>query len=176
MVLVEIKKLPRVRVIATRHVGPYVTIPEAFARVVAHSVATGSGNDYVLSVLLGARGKLPESRQVSYACIGAIANAVPGAGVELRVLPAGHFACAVYRGAYGGPAALSVHKRILDFIGKNSGFEPLDIARQSEFEGARREVYLNDPADFPQAEWLTEIQIPVRKLRRPGNRTRRRST
>jgi effector-binding domain-containing protein len=74
-----------------------------------------------------------------------------GPGYEVRTLEGGKVVSYVHKGRYQDVGL--AYKRIFEYIGR-SGFRPA---------GPVREMYLNDPKDAPEAELLTEIQVPVVK-------------
>ena len=71
--------------------------------------------------------------------------------MEVKTLPAIKAVSAVYRGPY--PEVEAGYNRVISFS-KEKNLEPF---------GPSRELYLNDPAEVPEEELMTEVQIQVRK-------------
>lgn len=71
--------------------------------------------------------------------------------IEIKTLPAIRAVSAVCVGPYNGIEF--VYSRVLSFA-KENNLEPF---------GPSREIYLNDPAEVPEEEHLTEVQIQVRE-------------
>jgi effector-binding domain-containing protein len=70
--------------------------------------------------------------------------------MEIKTLPAIRAVSVVYRGPYPGVEA--GYNRIFSY------------ARENDMEtlGPSRELYFNDPAEVPEEELMTEVQMPVR--------------
>ncbi|KAF5060490.1 GyrI-like small molecule binding domain protein [anaerobic digester metagenome] len=75
-----------------------------------------------------------------------------GTAVEIRTLPGGRFASVLYTGPYPGVA--KAYERLFSYMGEY-GLAPA---------GPSRELYLNDPAEVPEEELLTEVQFPMEDL------------
>jgi len=71
--------------------------------------------------------------------------------MEIKTLPAIRAVSAVYRGPYQGVEA--GYNRVFSFS-KENNLEPF---------GPSRELYFNDPAEVPEEELMTEVQIQVRE-------------
>ena len=71
--------------------------------------------------------------------------------IEVKIIPAATVISALHRGSYHTLGM--AHQKIFEYL-QDEGFESA---------GAPRELYLNDPADTPEEDLLTEIQYPVRK-------------
>lgn len=80
--------------------------------------------------------------------------AVEDPKMEVKTLPAITAISVVYRGPYQGVEA--GYNRIFAYAAENN-LEP------SGSFGPSRELYLNDPAEVPEEELMTEVQIPVRE-------------
>ena len=74
-------------------------------------------------------------------------------GIKERTLPAVRVVSAVYKGSYDGVEV--GYSRLFEYITEHG----LEIAGES------RNLYINDPAEVPEAELLTEVQIPVKKMK-----------
>ncbi|MDD3070244.1 MerR family transcriptional regulator [Methanoculleus horonobensis] len=75
-----------------------------------------------------------------------------GTAVEILTLPGGRFASVLYTGPYPGVA--KAYERLFSYMGEY-GLAPA---------GPSRELYLNDPAEVPEEELLTEVQFPMEDL------------
>lgn len=71
--------------------------------------------------------------------------------MEIKTLPAIRAISIIYRGPYPGVEA--GYNRIFSYAGEN----------RLETLGPGRELYFNDPAEVPEEELMTEIQIPVKE-------------
>ncbi len=71
--------------------------------------------------------------------------------MEIKTLPAIKAISAVYRGPYQGVEA--GYNRVFSYAEENN-LEPF---------GPSRELYFNDPAEVPEEELITEVQIQVRE-------------
>lgn len=69
--------------------------------------------------------------------------------ISLKTLPPVKAVTVIHKGPYGNLGM--AHKQIYDYINEKG----LNMC------GSPRELYLNDPADTPEEELLTEIQYPV---------------
>jgi effector-binding domain-containing protein len=74
---------------------------------------------------------------------------IGASGFKIRILPAGRAVSAIHSGAYGKVG--EAWGKIFQYIQEN-GLKP---------NGPGRELYLNDPAQIPEGELLTEVQVPV---------------
>ena len=74
--------------------------------------------------------------------------------MEIKTLPAIKAISVVYRGPYQGVEA--GYNRIFAYSAENN-LEP------SGSFGLSRELYLNDPAEVPEEELMTEVQMPVKE-------------
>jgi len=75
-----------------------------------------------------------------------------GSSVEVRTLPGGRFVSVLYTGPY--PEVGKACERLFAYMGEHR-LAPT---------GPSRELYLNDPAEVPEEELLTEVQYPVQDL------------
>lgn len=71
--------------------------------------------------------------------------------VEVRNLEGGEFAAVVHTGPYQGVS--TAYERLFAYL-ESENLVPA---------GPLRELYINDPAEVPEEELLTEVMIPVRK-------------
>ena len=90
-----------------------------------------------------------------------IETALPFAGrvtiddptIKERTLPAVQVVSAIYKGPYDGVEI--GYSRLFEYMAENS----LEIAGES------RSLYINDPEEVPENDLLTEVQIPVKKIK-----------
>jgi effector-binding domain-containing protein len=75
-----------------------------------------------------------------------------GTAVEVRTLPGGRFLSVLHTGPY--PGVGKAYERLFAYMGEH-GLAP---------GGPSRELYLNDPAEVPEDELLTEVQFPVEEV------------
>jgi effector-binding domain-containing protein len=154
-----IKEVPATRALSRRERGVYQeTIPRLIGELCAH--------------VYPAEGQKPAAKvtgPIVFIChddeyreTGAdIEVAIPitgsvnldGTGVEVVTLPAGRFASVLHTGPYG-PGVGKAYERLFAYMGEH-GLAPA---------GPSRELYLNDPAEVPEDELLTEVQFPVQSL------------
>jgi effector-binding domain-containing protein len=71
--------------------------------------------------------------------------------MEIKTLPAIKAVSVIYRGPY--PGVEVAYNRIFSYAEENN----LETFMPS------RELYFNDPAEVPEEELMTEVQIPVRE-------------
>ena len=72
--------------------------------------------------------------------------------IEVRTLLGGRFLSVLHTGSY--PGVEKVYERLFAWMNENR-LVPT---------GPSRELYLNDPAEVPEEELLTEVQIPVQGI------------
>ena len=72
-----------------------------------------------------------------------------GSRIEVQNLPGGRFVSVLYTGPYSGVG--KAYERLFAYMGEH-GLAPA---------GPSRELYLNDPAEVPEEELLTEVLFPV---------------
>ncbi|MCK9306449.1 MAG: GyrI-like domain-containing protein [Methanoculleus sp.] len=75
-----------------------------------------------------------------------------GSSVEVVTLPGGRLLSVLHTGPY--PGVGKAYERLFAYMGEH-GLAPA---------GPSRELYLNDPAEVPEEELLTEVQCPVQSL------------
>jgi effector-binding domain-containing protein len=69
--------------------------------------------------------------------------------MEIRELPGMQALCALHKGPY--PLVGEAYERITAYA----------AAHGMKLCGPPRELYLNDPAEVPESELLTEVQFPL---------------
>jgi len=77
---------------------------------------------------------------------------IDGTEIEVRNLPGGRVLSVLHTGPY--PGVGKAYERLFAYMGEH-GLAPA---------GPSRELYLNDPAEVPEDELLTEVQFPVQDL------------
>ncbi|MGB9939299.1 MerR family transcriptional regulator [Methanosarcina sp.] len=152
-----IKEIPELRVISKREKGTFaVTIGKLIGEI---CTCVGSPENQ--------RNRVKVTGPVMFLChdeeykeTGAdIEIALPVSGrisvedpkMEVKTLPAIRAVSVVYRGPYPGVEA--GYNRIFSYAREN----------RLETLSPSRELYFNDPADVPEEELMTEVQIPVRE-------------
>ncbi|MDD3248418.1 MAG: MerR family transcriptional regulator [Methanosarcina sp.] len=155
-----IKEVPEMRVISKREKGIYaVTIGKLIGEICA-----------CISSPENQRNRVKVTGPVMFICHDEeyketdadIEVALPVSGrvsvedpkMEIKTLPAIKAISVVYRGPYQGVEA--GYSSIFAYAAKNN-LEP-----SGSFDPGR-ELYLNDPAEVPEEELMTEVQIPVRE-------------
>ncbi|MDQ1253964.1 MAG: hypothetical protein QG646_3178 [Euryarchaeota archaeon] len=152
-----IKEIPEIRVVSKREVGTYADTIHKLVKEVCTCVNSPENQ----------RNRVKVTGPIMCIChdeeykeTGAdIEVALPVSGrisvedpqMEIKTLPAIKAVSAVYRGPYPGVEA--GYNRVISFS-KEKNLEPF---------GPSRELYLNDPAEVPEEELMTEVQIQVRK-------------
>jgi effector-binding domain-containing protein len=153
----KIQDVPPTRALAIRGEGPYhelmssligqicdeISSPENVRNGVA---ATGPIGSVYISVDCDEHGGLVE---VFLPVSGTVTIRNPA--IEVKTIPGATVISALHKGAY--QTLGMAHKRMYEYL-QEGGFESA---------GAPRELYLNDPAETPEEDLLTEIQYPVRK-------------
>lgn len=152
-----IKEVPEMRVISKREEGTFVvTIGKLIGEICScvespenqrnHVKVTGP----IMFLYHGEEYKETEADiEIALPISGRIS--VEDSKMEIKTLPAIKAISAIYRGPYPGVEA---------------GFSQIfSYAREKNLEtlSPSRELYFNDPAEVPEEELMTEIQIPVRE-------------
>ena len=151
---VEIKQLPAQRVATVRHIGAYNRISEAFGRLGETAGMAGliQGKPTMIALFHDLPEVTPEAELRSDAGIVVPEGAPLPATLGEERLPAGRYACAVHVGPY---------ERVGDAWSRFMGeWLPRSGERMAP-DGTCFEVYLNTPADVPQAQLKTELYIPL---------------
>jgi len=151
-----IKEIPELRVISKREKGTFVV---TIGKLIGEICACVSSPE-------NQRNRVKATGPIMFLChdeeykeTGAdIEIALPVSGrilvedpnMEIKILPAIRAASVIYRGPYPGVEA--GYNRIFSYAEENN----LETLIPS------RELYLNDPAEIPEEELMTEVQIPIR--------------
>ncbi len=150
-----IKEIPELRVISKREKGNFV---ETIGRLIGEICACVSSPE-------NQRNRVKTTGPIMFLChdeeykeTGAdIEIALPVTGrisvedpkMEIKTLPAIRAVSVVYRGPYHGVEA--AYNRLFSYTEENN----LEVVMPS------RELYFNDPAEVPEEELMTEVQIQV---------------
>ena len=151
---VEIASYPELRVAAVRHIGPYIRINEAFARLdelaVPKRLFQWSGK-MMVALFYDDPDTTPTDQLRSDAGL-VVANdlTLPDGLTEQRI-PAGEYASTVHIGPY---------EQLGDAWARFMG-EWLPASGRRLGPGASYEVYHNTPMDTPKEKLRTEIRIPL---------------
>ena len=152
---VEIKTIPRMRLAALEHRGPYLEIAKAFERLAA---LFSQGNLWshargMASVYYDDPSEVPEAELRSAA--GMVVEESFALPAHMQEIWVGGARCAVlcHKGPYSGLAA-AWQAFYHDWL-PSSGEAAADIP---DFE-----IYRNNPADTPAEELLTDICVPLRE-------------
>lgn len=151
-----VKEIPEIRVVSKREKGTFaVTIGKLISEICT-----------CVSSLENQRNRVKVTGPIMFLCHDEeyketdadIEVAIPISGrisveelqMEVKGLPAIKAVSAVYRGPYHGVE--TAYNRIFSFAEENN-LEPF---------GPSRELYFNDPAEVPEEELMTEVQIQVK--------------
>ena len=150
---VEIKQMPAMRVAATRHVGPYNRISEAFARLgeLAGRAGLIAGKPTMIALYYDDPEVTPEAELESDAAIVVSEKAELPTGLHEHRLPAGRYACTVHLGSY---------EQLGDSWSRFMG-QWLPESGERMGEGTSFEIYVNDPSEVPTAQLRTELYLPL---------------
>lgn len=152
-----IKEIPPIRAMTIRGEGPYGEVLTSLIEQICAEIfspenlrnnvkATGPISSVYIGEDCDETGGLVE---VALPVSGSVTISNPA--ITTRTLPAVTAVTVVYRGPYQNLGM--AHKKMFDYLQENN----LTGA------GPARELYLNDPAETPEEELLTEIQYPIRK-------------
>jgi AraC family transcriptional regulator len=151
---VEIERYPELRVGTVRHVGPYIQINEAFARlgeIAAPARLFEKPGAMMVALFHDDPDTTPADQLRSDAAV-VVANDVPlPDGLTEQRIPAGEYASTVHVGPY---------EQLGDTWARFMG-EWLPASGRRLGPGASYEVYHNTPMDTPKEKLRTEIRIPL---------------
>lgn len=149
---IEIKNIEEKKVAYVSVTGPYHQIPELLDEVVGYIIkenlqTTESPYGIYFNSPLEVS---PEELQYEIGI--AFTGDVDGDGkVRVKKIPAHQAVSTVYQGPYG--QAAQIYPNLVKYAAEN-GYN---------ITGTVKEVYLNNPAEVPENELLTEVQFPVIK-------------
>jgi len=150
---VEVKPMPNQRVAAVRHVGPYHRISDAFGRLgeLAGQAGLLVNRPTMLALYYDDPEVTPEAELRSDAALVVPEGVKLPEGLDEHRLPAGRYACFLHVGPY---------EQLGDAWSRFMG-QWLPHSGERMAEGTSFEIYLNTPAEVPQAELRTELYIPL---------------
>lgn len=152
-----IKEIPEIRVISKREKGTFaVTIHKLIGEICA--CVSGPENQRNRVKVTGPIMFLYHEEEYKETDAD-IEIALPVSGrvsvedpkMEIKTIPAARVVSAIYRGPYPGVEA--GYKQIFSYIEKN----------HLETFAPSRELYLNDPAEVPEEELMTEVQVQIKE-------------
>lgn len=142
--------------LALRHTGPYAECSQAWTRLYAAAGPTG-----VLAAMTGSLGLVYDDPEVTDAdhlrydaCLvvpADVARRHAGGDLVARVVPAGRYAVARYRGPYD-----DIDDTYLALLGRWMPLRGLELARDPVVE-----VYVNSPIDTAPADLLTDVCVRI---------------
>jgi AraC family transcriptional regulator len=151
---VEIGRYPELRVAAVRHVGPYMQISDAFARLgelAAPAHLFEQPGAMMVALYHDAPETTPADQMRSDAAVVVGDDVRLPAGLTEQRIPAGEYASTVHVGPY---------ERLGDVWARLMG-EWLPASGRRLGEGVSYEVYYNTPMDTPKERLRTEIRLPL---------------
>ena len=151
----SIKEIPGLRVISLNGNGPYGDVVGRLIERLCTEISTitDSGGQVkvtgpVMSIYIGEDcDETGGMIEIALPVTGQVTVSDPE--ISLKTLPPVKAVTVIHKGPYSNLGM--AHKQIYDYINEKG----LTIC------GPPRELYLNDPADIPEEELLTEIQYPV---------------
>jgi AraC family transcriptional regulator len=151
---VEIKQLPAQRVATVRHIGAYNRISEAFGRLGESAGKAGliNGRPAMVALFHDLPEVTPEAELRSDAGIVVPDGANLPESLGEQHLPAGRYARTLYVGPY---------EQVGDAWSRFMGEWLPRSGERMVSDGTCFELYLNTPAEVPQAELKTELYIPL---------------
>lgn len=150
---VEIKDIPEMRVAAIRHIGPYMGIGEAFAKLGEIAGRAGLFRDgaRMLGIFYDDAESTPAHELRSDAALTISADAPLPEGADERRIPAGRYATTTHVGPYEGLA--DTWSRLTK--------EWLPSSAHVAGDGVSFEIYRNTPGAVPPEKLLTDMYVPL---------------
>jgi len=151
---VQIKSCDPIRLVAVRHVGPYMGIGDAFMRIADYGrrhKLEGPGTQ-VIGVYHDDPKAKPESELRSDAGLSVPSDYEPSKDDDVRMVdvPAGEYACLVHEGHYSTLG--KTYGAVMEWMKENG---------RTMADKPCYEVYLNTPRDTAPDDLRTEVRIPV---------------
>jgi AraC family transcriptional regulator len=151
---VDLEQRPAMRAAGVRHIGPYMQINQAFAKLGEIAGPAGLFNHpgaAMIGVYYDDPQSTPADRLRSDAAV-VVADGIPipPGLTELRI-PGGRFACTIHRGSY---------ERLGETWSRLMG-EWIPAHNLRVADGQSYERYINNPAQVPTEQLETEICVPV---------------
>ncbi len=150
---IDIIDLPKMRVAALRHVGPYHQIGPVFDRLCGIAIVSGwfsLPEACTLMITYDCPDTVPASELRSDAAVVVGAESVLPADVDELVIPAGRYVRGIYIGPYSGLA--DAWKAFSGEV-RSRGHAPTGTTAM--------EIYVSDPRTCPVDELRTELYIPL---------------
>ncbi|MEO8561710.1 MAG: AraC family transcriptional regulator [bacterium] len=151
---VKIERYPELRVGTVRHIGPYIQINEAFARL-GELVAPAHLFEQPGAMMIALFHDDPDSVSADQLRSDAAVTVAPHAtlpdGLTEQTIPEGEYASTMHVGPY---------EQLGDAWARFMG-EWLPASGRRMNGGVSYEVYLNTPMDTPPEKLRTEIRIPL---------------
>ena len=143
--------LPATRVAFLRHIGPYSESGPTFQKMMCWAFEKGLFNPRtkVLSICHDDPAVTPGEKQRLDCCVSVDSTFLPEGDVAVQEIPKGEYVIMTHHGEYSGLA-----DSYCWLYGKWLATSGREFANRPPFE-----VYLNNPADTPPGELLTEICI-----------------
>ena len=150
---VEIKQMPELRVATVRHVGPYMRISEAFARLgdAAGRAGLFGPETQMIGLFHDDPETTPAAELRSDAALSVALKAKIPEGLGEAKIPAGRYACAIHLGPYAG---------LPDSWSRLMG-QWLPASGERMKDAVSYEIYRNTPQDVKPEELVTEIYLPL---------------
>jgi AraC family transcriptional regulator len=150
---VIVKDMPEYRVATVRHVGPYMQISQAFARLgdIAGPAGLIGPGTIMLAMYYDDPETTPPADLQSDAALTIPADAALPDGLSESRLAAGPYATTTHVGPY---------EELGDVWAQFMG-EWLPASGRRMAEGASYEIYRNTPMDVPREQIVTELYIPL---------------
>jgi AraC family transcriptional regulator len=151
---VEITTQPELRAAAVHHVGPYMRISEAFARLgdIAGRAGLFGPDTLMIGVYHDDPETTPEQDLRSDAAVTVSPSAKIPAGLSELVIPGGRYARTTHLGPY---------QTLGDTWSRLMG-EWLPRSEYRVGDGVSYEVYRNNPMNAKPEELITDIYVPLR--------------
>ena len=153
---IRIETLSAFRVAFLRHTGPYREVGTTFHKMMCWAFEKGlfGPTTKVLSICHDDPDVTPEEKQRLDCCVTVDETFVPEGDVAVQEVPGGEYVILAHRGAYSGlpDSYCWLYGEWLSTSGKEFANRP------------PMEVYLNNPADTPEDQLLTEICILLKPV------------
>lgn len=152
MTEVKVKNCDSIRLVAIRHVGPYMEIGKEFQRIMAYAFARGlfGPGTMVVGVYHDHPSSVPASELRSDAGVSLQGPHTPEEDTHVLELEGGTYAVAIHEGHYSTLAnTYCAIAQWMESQGKQGAPRPC------------YEIYLNSPMDTKPEDLRTEVRIPV---------------
>jgi AraC family transcriptional regulator len=151
---VDITQMPEFRVATVRHLGPYMRISEAFARLGDAAAGTGllGPGCKMIAIFHDDPETTPAAELRSDAALSVAPDAVIPAGLGEATIPAGRYARAEHVGPYEG---------LPDSWARLMGQWLPASDERMKTDGVSYEIYRNTPQDAKPEELVTELYLPL---------------